>query len=108
MGLIAWGLERGVVANQMQRGDSVGVWGFPSGGVYSPPQVDRIWLWVYYNKIPIYPIFCLLQGDYIHLSIYLAVRLGSAGVWGSAIGMQGARRSACSLTVASFVSMASI
>ena len=24
---------------------------------YSPPKVDRIWLWVYYNKIPIYPIF---------------------------------------------------
>ena len=32
--------------------------------VYSPPQVDRIWLWVYYNKIPIYPIFYLLKGDY--------------------------------------------
>ena len=32
--------------------------------VYSPPQVDRIWLWVQYNKIPIYPIFYLLTGDY--------------------------------------------
>ena len=32
--------------------------------VSSLPQVDRIWLWVYYNKIPIYPIFYLLQGDY--------------------------------------------
>ena len=31
---------------------------------YSPPQVDRIWLCVYYNKIPIYPIFYLLKGDY--------------------------------------------
>ena len=30
----------------------------------SPPCVDRIWLWVYYNKIPIYPIFYLLKGDY--------------------------------------------
>ena len=30
------------------------------------PQVDRIWLWVHYNKIPIYPIFYLLQGDYKH------------------------------------------
>ena len=30
--------------------------------VYSPPEVDRIWLWVYYNKIPIYPIFYLLKG----------------------------------------------
>ena len=30
--------------------------------VYSPPSVDRIWLWVYYNKTPIYPIFYLLKG----------------------------------------------
>ena len=27
------------------------------------PEVDRIWLWVFYNKIPIYPIFYLLKGD---------------------------------------------
>ena len=26
--------------------------------------MDRIWLWVYCNKIPIYPIFYLLKGDY--------------------------------------------
>ena len=26
-------------------------------------KVDRIWLWVYYNKIPIHPIFYLLKGD---------------------------------------------
>ena len=32
---------------------------------YSPPLVDRIWLWVYYNKIPIYPIFYLLKEDYM-------------------------------------------
>ena len=31
---------------------------------YSPPEVDRIWLLVYYNKIPIYPIFYLVKGDY--------------------------------------------
>ena len=30
---------------------------------YSPPSVDRIWGWVYYNKIPIYPICYLLKGD---------------------------------------------
>ena len=30
-----------------------------------PPKVDGIWLWVYYNKIPIYHIFYLLKGDYI-------------------------------------------
>ena len=32
---------------------------------YIPPYVDRIWLWVYYNKIPIYPIFYLLKGGCI-------------------------------------------
>ena len=30
----------------------------------SPPYVDRIWLWVYYSKNPVYPIFYLLKGDY--------------------------------------------
>ena len=32
--------------------------------VYSPPSLDRIWLWVYLNKIPIYPKFYLLKRDY--------------------------------------------
>ena len=32
--------------------------------IYSPPGVYRIWLWVYYTKIPLYPIFYLLKGDY--------------------------------------------
>ena len=31
---------------------------------YSLPEVDRIWLWVHYIKIPIYTIFYLLKGDY--------------------------------------------
>ena len=31
--------------------------------VYSSPKVDRIWLWLYYNKIPIYPVFYLRKGD---------------------------------------------
>ena len=30
----------------------------------SPPSVDRIWAWVYYNTIPIHPIFYLLKGDH--------------------------------------------
>ena len=30
---------------------------------YTPLSVDRIQLWVYYNKIPGYPIFYLLKGD---------------------------------------------
>ena len=34
-------------------------------GIYSPPQVDRIWLWVFLDSIPIYPILYLLKGDYI-------------------------------------------
>ena len=32
----------------------------------SPLRFDRIWLWICHNKIPIYPIFYLLQGDYSH------------------------------------------
>ena len=31
---------------------------------YSPPSGDRVWLWAYYNKIPMHPIFYLLKGDY--------------------------------------------
>ena len=31
---------------------------------YSSPKIDRIWLRVYYSKIPIYPIFYLRKGDY--------------------------------------------
>ena len=38
---------------------------------YSPPEVDRIWLRVYYNKIPIYPPFYLLKGDYIQSSAWV-------------------------------------
>ena len=30
----------------------------------SPPLVDRFWLWVYSNMIPMYPIFDLLKGHY--------------------------------------------
>ena len=32
--------------------------------VYGPLLVDRLWLWVKFNKIPIYSIFYLLKGDY--------------------------------------------
>ena len=39
----------------------------------------RIWLWVYYNETPIYPMFYLLKGDYIHVRsvclLMLALRL---------------------------------
>ena len=30
---------------------------------YSTPPVDRIWLWVYYNKMSIYPLFYLLKRE---------------------------------------------
>ena len=36
---------------------------------YSPPEVDRMWLWVYQNKIPKYPIFYLLKGDCSSLAV---------------------------------------
>ena len=36
---------------------------------YSPPQVARIWLWVYHQKIPLYPIFYLRKGDYTWLRL---------------------------------------
>ena len=51
---------------------------------YSPPEVDRIGLWVYDTKIPIYPIFYLLKGDHIPWvkaprSMKGGVRLGGWG-----------------------------
>ena len=48
-----------------------------------------MWLWVYHNKIPVYPIFYLLKGDiyiyvyihiytfmYVYIYIYLCARMG--------------------------------
>ena len=32
-------------------------------GACSPPEVDRIWLRVNYNTIPIYPSFIYLKGS---------------------------------------------
>ena len=49
--------------------------------IYSPPEVDRIWLWVYHNKIPIYPIFFLLKGT-----------IGSIGVTKEVVAKLGAMR----------------
>ena len=31
---------------------------------YSPPCVDRTWLWICYSKNPVHPIFYLLKGEY--------------------------------------------
>ena len=33
-------------------------------GFIAPLKYVDIWLWVYYYKIPIYPIFLLLKGDH--------------------------------------------
>ena len=33
--------------------------------------MDRIWFWVYYNKVRIYLIFYLLKGDYSLLGCFL-------------------------------------
>ena len=38
--------------------------------VYSPPEINTVWLWLYYKKIPIYPIFYLLKGDYTQVLHY--------------------------------------
>ena len=43
---------------------------------YSTSQVDRIWLLVYYNKIPIYPILYLLKGDCIVWEVGFRARSG--------------------------------
>ena len=48
-------------------------------GRYSPPEVARIWLWVYYNKVPIYPIFYLLKGGYRALGFGAAQEQGDVG-----------------------------
>ena len=39
---------------------------------YNPPLVDRVWLAAYYSQIPIYPIFDLLNGDYILKTLSLS------------------------------------
>ena len=43
----------------------------------SPNYVDRIWLWVFYEKIPIYAIFYLLRRDYASMtsnSVHQSIR----------------------------------
>ena len=36
---------------------------------------DRIWLWRYYTKIPMYSILYLFKEDDIHLHVYLHVKI---------------------------------
>ena len=43
------------------------------------PEVDRIWLWVYCNKIPIYPVFYLLKGDDIGIGSMVDYYLPAPG-----------------------------
>ena len=55
--------------------------------------MNRKWLWVYYNKILIYPIFYLLKGDYrVQRGLgfnrdVLGVAWGYKGVYGGYIGI---------------------
>ena len=55
----------------------------------NPPKVDRVWLWVYYEKIPIYPIFYLLKGDYTSWDLGVTNGLMGLGLMG--LGFQGLR-----------------
>ena len=47
---------------------------------YSPPAVERIWLWMSSNKIPIYPIFYLFNGNYVSSAASLAAAMHSASL----------------------------
>ena len=54
------GIEGSYQACLVQRGSSLGSTGNLRGELYTIPlNLDRRWLWVYYNKIPIYPIIYL-------------------------------------------------
>ena len=77
--------------------------------VYNPPSADTIWLWVYSDKIPIYPIFYLFKGDYNSWSIFSSQSLQSecrnAGViirafgvrraWDGILGTRGLKLGQC-------------
>ena len=56
--MIAHGESDGRMANEIE------------AGVLNVKAVDSIWLWVCYNKIPIYPIVYLLKGNYTLLNEY--------------------------------------
>ena len=58
--------------------------------VNSPPSVDRIWLWAYYNKILLYPIFYLLvlKGTIV----IRTVADGACRVWGAGVEMEGTKK----------------
>ena len=55
--------------------------------IYSPPYVGRIWLPVYVYKIPIYPIFYLLKGDYRYFCCSGDLFRGFSCTEGSFVGM---------------------
>ena len=44
-------------------------------GCSNPPEVDRLWLWVCYNKVPVHRIFYLLKGDYQAVVLHIKLRL---------------------------------
>ena len=38
-----------------------------------------MWLWLYYNNIPVYPIFYLLKGDYKSSGLGFRIRVQDFG-----------------------------
>ena len=59
--------------------------GFLTSVSYTPLYVDRILLWVYYNKIRIYPIVYLLRGDKKHSAKSHIVLSTPVEGWGLAL-----------------------
>ena len=49
--------------------------------------LNRIWLWVSYNKIPIYPIFYLLKGNILWAQVYPMQQLEASGSAGHKHGL---------------------
>ena len=52
--------------------NSLSTEGVGRSSTYTPPRVDRIWLWLYYNEIPIYPTFYLSKGTTICILLCIA------------------------------------
>ena len=86
------GKENGNYYNGVIQGEGFKVWPNQAKGFrvvedmlgiqiqYSLPYVDRLWLWVYYNKVPIYPIFYLLKGGLYSLLATSRKRHTSVGL----------------------------
>ena len=57
-------------------------------GAWGLSPLNRIRLWVYSNKIPIYPMFYLLKGDYtLTILGVMENKMESTGIKGDYIGL---------------------